>query len=158
MAKVFWTDAERASIKAELTRVFSTNLNMSRHLALREAMMTLPLSRRRVATHQTAYHEREMIQSALNAARRVVHAEPAPPVNPPLQELVKSELGSALEHLIDLVVDRVLARVQSRVVTGKARVTPSVPTYDAAAARANVALRTTPPDAERAPRPGVRGL
>jgi len=51
-------------------------------------------------------------------------------------------------------VDRVLARVQSRLTTDNASAGPAVPTYDAAAARANAALRNAP-SPQRAPRPGV---
>lgn len=76
----------------------------------------------------------------------------------PLQQVIKSELGAALEHLIDLVVDRVVARVQSRLVTEKAASAPApvaVPSFDPALARANLAQRSALPTAEHRPRPGV---
>jgi hypothetical protein len=158
-AKIFWTTEERSKLSEEMVKLFTLDLNLARRRALGGAQLVLPQSRRRRVTDQIAFTQRLLIEAARNRARGTVHATPvpvvsAPPVPQPLQELVKSELGSALEHLIDLVVDRVLARVQSRLTTDKASAGPAVPTYDAAAARANAALRNAP-SPQRAPRPGV---
>jgi hypothetical protein len=158
-AKIFWTTEERSKLSEEMVKLFKLDLNLARRRALGGAQLVLPQSRRRHVTDQIAFTQRLLIEAARNRARGTVHATPvpvvsAPPVPQPLQELVKSELGSALEHLIDLVVDRVLARVQSRLTTDKASAGPTVPTYDAAAARANAALRNAP-SPQRAPRPGV---
>jgi hypothetical protein len=157
--KIFWTTEERSKLSEEMVKLFTLDLNLARRRALGGAQLVLPQSRRRRVTDQIAFTQRLLIEAARNRARGTVHATPvpvvsAPPVPQPLQELVKSELGSALEHLIDLVVDRVLARVQSRLTTDKASAGPAVPTYDAAAARANAALRNAP-SPQRAPRPGV---
>jgi hypothetical protein len=158
-AKIFWTTEERSKLSEEMVKLFKLDLNLARRRALGGAQLVLPQSRRRRVTDQIAFTQRLLIEAARNRARGTVHATPvpvvsAPPAPQPLQELVKSELGSALEHLIDLVVDRVLARVQSRLTTDKASAGPAVPTYDAAAARANAALRNAP-SPQRAPRPGV---
>jgi hypothetical protein len=183
MVKIVWNISERQAVAEELVAVFAKNLNSPRRVALSYAQLVLPLERRRKMTDQTAHANKLWVEAARNRARRVVHADAAPvcrspycecpagkcvnglpdmrdgsfsptPAPQPLQELVKSELGSALEHLIDLVVDRVLARVQSRLTTDKASAGTAVPTYDAAAARANAALRNAP-SPQRAPRPGV---
>ena len=159
MVKIVWNISERQAVDEELVAVFAKNLNTPRRAALSSAQLVLPVERRRKITDQTAHANKLWVEAARNRVGRVIHASPAPvvsapPAPQPLQELVKSELGSALEHLIDLVVDRVLARVQSRLTTDKASAGPAVPTYDAAAARANAALRNAP-SPQRAPRPGV---
>ena len=155
MAEIVWNTCERQAVADELAAVFSKNLNAPRRVALSSAQLVLPVERRRKMTDQAAHANKLWVEAARNKARSAVHATPEKLSAPqPLQELVRSELGSALEHLIDLVVDRVLARVQSRLVTDKANAAPVAPTYDAVAARANVALRSAT-SAKRAPRPGV---
>lgn len=175
--RIVWTAQERATVKAGLVEVFKTSLTFTRKYALRQAQMGLPFERRRRITDQVGFYEQEMIESARNAARTVVHAEPETacrspycecpvgecknghldmrgtyPAQAPIEQLIKSELGSAFEHLIDLMVDRVLARVQSRLATEKASASPG---YDAVIARANAQYRSQTPSEGRAPRVGV---
>lgn len=179
--RIVWTAQERATVKAGLVEVFKTSLTLTRKYALRQAQMGLPFERRRRITDQVGFYEQEMIESARNAARTVVHAEPetvcrspycecsvgecknghvdmrgtspAPrPAVAPLPEPVTAGLGATLEQLIDLVADRVWARIQSRLVTEKASASPG---YDAVIARANAQYRSQAPSEGRAPRVGV---
>jgi hypothetical protein len=109
-SKIFWTKSERAVINQALIEVLAGNLNFTRREALTRAQLVLPFERRRKMTDQVAFHERDVIEAARNAARTVVHSKPEPVKAP---ELIEMSLGELFEKLVDEITRRVTIEVRN---------------------------------------------
>lgn len=160
--RIVWTQEERTSVVQRMVHLLNAvPVNYSKKGLVIAGCAALPETRHRsVFTNKelTDMNAQARSSAASSIKGAVVVPAPTAVTAQPLQQVIKSELGAALEHLIDLVVDRVVARVQSRLVTEKAASTPApvaVPSFDPALARANLAQRSALPTAEHRPRPGV---
>jgi hypothetical protein len=162
--RIVWTSEERTSVVQRMVHLLNAvPVNYSKKGLVIAGCAALPEARHRsVFTNKELTDMNAQARSRAASSIKGVAAVPAPAAATaqPLQQVIKSELGAALEHLIDLVVDRVVARVQSRFVTEKAASTPepapvAVPSFDPALARANLAQRTALPNGGHRPRPGV---
>jgi hypothetical protein len=110
MSKIFWTKNERSSVNQALIGVFTENLNFTRREALTRAQIVLPYERRRKMTDQVAFHERDVVEAARNAARTVVHTKPEPVKAP---EPAEMSLGELFEKLVDEITRRVTIEVRN---------------------------------------------
>jgi hypothetical protein len=113
-SKIFWTKSERTQLNKALVEAFTGDLNLTRREALTRAQLTLPLERRRKMTDQVAFHEREVVEAARNAARTVVHSKPEPVTAPEPVESI-NPLLKIFDELLDMLADRIVERLRPQV-------------------------------------------
>lgn len=122
MARIVWTNVEKARIFARMEDYFILHPNGGRKEALRHAQSVLDSSRWIVVTDQRVHNYKDRIEIARQNARKRKPGKPveapapilAPTPAPERKEGTTERLAQVFERLLDILVDAVADKVVER--------------------------------------------